>query len=315
MSTPLAWALIVGGIAMLGFGASWLVDGASRLAIRLGISPMVVGLTIVGFGTSMPEFSVSVLAAARGSGALSLGNAVGSNVMNLLLVLGAAAMLRPIQVVGGQRTLRRDLVFGILPVPILVIAAWNGQLERLPAGLLLLLFATFIGVALRQGRAEQQLGQKTVVAGHPAAHVALTVVGIVVLVLGAELLVDGGVVVAQRFGVSEAVIGLTLVAFGTSLPELATSVVAALKGQAELSVGNVLGSNVFNLGLIVGTAFTLRPGPVPTFVIQQDIPFLCLATIMVGAIVLRDGRVSRGEGSAMLVTFAAYLTFLAVRGG
>jgi len=315
MSTPMAWLLIVGGITLLGLGASWLVDGASRLALRLGISPLVVGLTIVWFGTSMPEFSVSVLAAARGSGALSLGNAVGSNIMNLLLVLGAAAVLRPIHVVGGRRTLRRDLIFGLLPVPVLVFAAWDGFIDRWAAMVLLALFAVFMLVCLQQGRREQQTGSKTAVSGHWGRHLAVTAVGIAVLVVGAELLVDGGVVVARRFGISEAVIGLTLVAFGTSLPELATSVVAALKGESELSVGNVLGSNVFNLGLIVGAAFTLRPAPVPTFVIQQDIPFLCVATVLVGSVVLRDGRVSRAEGTAMLVAFAAYLTFLAVRGG
>lgn len=315
MSTPLALGLVVGGIVMLGFGASWLVDGASRLALRLGISPMIVGLTIVGFGTSMPEFSVSVLASAKGSGGLSIGNAVGSNVMNLLLVLGVAALLRPIHVVGGARSIRRDLIFGLLPVPVLLIAAWNGYLGRGPAILLLTIFAAFLLLCLRQGRREQQRGQKTAVSGHPAWHGTLTVVGIAVLLLGAELLVRGGVVVAQRMGVSEAVIGLTLVAFGTSLPELATSVTAALKGESELSIGNVLGSNVFNLGLIVGTAFTLRPAPVPVFVIHHDIPFLCAATALVGLIVLRDGRINRAEATAMLVAFAGYLAFLVIRGG
>ena len=144
MSPLLASLVLVGGILMLGLGASWLVDGASRLALRLGVTPMVVGLTVVGFGTSMPEFSVSVLAASRGSGGLGLGNAVGSNIMNLLLVLGVSALLYPIQVTGGRRVIRRDLLFGLLPAVILVVSAWNGRIERLPAMWLLAVFFGFL---------------------------------------------------------------------------------------------------------------------------------------------------------------------------
>lgn len=312
----LPWALVTVGIAMLGGGASWLVDGASRLALRLGVSPMVVGLTVVGFGTSMPEFSVSVLAAGRGSGGLSLGNAVGSNVMNLLLVLGAAALLRPMHVVGGPRTLRRDLVFGLVPAAVLMAAAWNGDIGRGASVVLLAVFALFLAACLVGVRRNPRPpGERVAVTGHPARHLALTAMGIAVLVIGAELMVRGGVELATRFGVSDAVIGLTLVAFGTSLPELATSLAAALKGEAELSVGNVLGSNVFNLGLIVGTAFLIRPGQVPTYVIRQDVPLLVLATLLVGVIVMRDARISRCEGGMMLAAFAAYLAFVVVRGG
>ena len=306
------WLLVAAGIVMLGLGASWLVEGASRLALRLGVRPMVVGLTVVGFGTSMPEFSVSVLAAAKGSAALSLGNAVGSNVMNLLLVLGVAAMLRPIHVVGGARVLLRDLSFGLLPAVLMVALAFDGHLGRPTALLLLAVFVAFMVVCVTQARGGEPV-EKVTTGSLPRALV-LTVVGIAVLVTGAELLVRGGVRVAGAFGVSEALIGLTLVAFGTSLPELATSVAAALKGESEISVGNVLGSNVFNLGLIIGTAFTLRPGPVPAFVVRQDVPFLVLATVLVGGVVLRDGRINRAEAALLLGLFAVYLVFLAVRG-
>lgn len=316
LETLLPWGLVVVGIAMLGGGASWLVDGASRLALRLEVSPMVVGLTVVGFGTSMPEFSVSVLAASRGSSGLSLGNAVGSNVMNLLLVLGVAAVLRPLHVVGGTRSLKRDLMFGIVPAAVLVGAAWQGRIDRGTAVVLLTVFAAFLATCLVQARrGSGRATGRTAVGGHPARHVALTVAGIAVLLVGAELMVRGGVQLATRFGVSDAVIGLTLVAFGTSLPELATSVAAALKGEAELSVGNVLGSNVFNLGLIVGTAFFIRPSAVPVYVIRQDVPLLVAATVLVGAVILRDARISRAEGMLMLATFVAYVAFVFVRGG
>jgi cation:H+ antiporter len=309
----LPWVMVVVGIVGLGQGASWLVDGASRLALRLGVSPMVVGLVVVGFGTSMPEFAVSVRAALVGSGGLSVGNAVGSNIMNLLLVLGVAAMLRPIQVVGGERVLRRDLIFGVIPALLIMVMAWNGFISRQVAVLLLVIFAVFIALALRQAKTENT--GRTVVAGGPMRHLGLTVLGIVVLVIGSETMVWGGIELARRFGISEAVIGLTLIAFGTSLPELATSVAAALKGESEISIGNVLGSNIFNLGLVVGTAFTIRPNVVPVFVIRQDIPFLILATFIVGKVVIRDGKISRNEGAMMLVLVTAYLAYVVIRGG
>ncbi len=308
----LPWLLLAAGIVGLAVGASWLVDGASRLALRFGISPMVVGLTIVGFGTSMPEFSVSVLAAARGSTDLSLGNAVGSNIMNLLLVLGVAAVVVPIHVIGANKVLIRDLVFGLVPPVILLVMARDGDISRGTAILLLTVFVAFIWVALTQAKKAEPAD--LVVTGSPLRHLAVTVIGIAVLVGGSEMLVRGGVELARRFNVSEAVIGLTLVAFGTSLPELATSVTAVLKGESEIGVGNVLGSNIFNLGLVVGTAFFLRPGAISTFVVYQDIPILIASTFVVGLIVLRDGRISRGEGALMLSIFTAYLVFIAIRG-
>jgi len=309
----LPWIMVVVGIVGLGQGASWLVDGASRLALRLGVSPMVVGLVVVGFGTSMPEFAVSVRAALVGSGGLSLGNAVGSNIMNLLLVLGVAALLRPIYVVGGERVLRQDLIFGLAPALLIMATSWSGFIGRAEAVVLLIIFGVFIVQALRQAQSGQS--GRTVVSGAPLKHVALTAVGIIVLVAGSEMMVRGGIELARRFGISEAVIGLSLVAFGTSLPELATSVIAALKGESEISIGNVLGSNIFNLGLVVGTAFTINPAAVPIFVIRQDIPLLIVATFVVGMIVIRDGKISRGEGGMMLALVTAYVVFIVIRGG
>jgi cation:H+ antiporter len=309
----LPWVMVVVGIVGLGQGASWLVDGASRLALRLGVSPMVVGLVVVGFGTSMPEFAVSVRAAVVGSGGLSLGNAVGSNIMNLLLVLGVAAMLKPIHVVGGERVLRRDLIFGVIPALLIMTMAWSGFIGRHVAVLLLVVFFAFIALALRQAKTENT--GKTVVGGGPMRHLGLTALGIVVLVIGSEMMVRGGIDLARKFGISEAVIGLTLVAFGTSLPELATSVTAALKGESEISIGNVLGSNIFNLGLVVGTAFTINPAAVPVFVIRQDIPFLVITTFIVGKVVIRDGKISRAEGAMMLALVAVYIAYVVVRGG
>ncbi len=305
------WLFLIGGIIGLGLGGSWLVDGASRLALQLGISPMVVGLTVVGFGTSMPEFAVSLVAALQGRGGLSLGNAVGSNIMNLLLVLGVASVLVPIHVVGSRRLLYRDLIFGLIPAAALIIFAHSGFISRPTALLLLVIFVAFIAITLTSARNHET--EKTVVVGTIARHLTFTVVGIAVLVGGSELLVIGGVELARRFGVSEALVGLTVVAFGTSLPELATSVAAVLKGECEIGVGNVLGSNVFNLGLVVGAAFTIRPAVVPVNVILWDIPILIAATVVTGLIVLRDGRINRWEGGFMLALFAAYMAFIVVR--
>jgi cation:H+ antiporter len=222
-------------------------------------------------------------------------------------------MLMPIAVAGGRRAIRRDLLFGLIPAVVLLALCWSGRIDRQTAGILIAIFVAFMTVCLMSAR--RQSAAKAVVGGHPARHVALTVVGIAALLLGAELMVRGGVSLARSSGVSETVIGLTLVAFGTSLPELAASVAAALKRESELSVGNVLGSNVFNLGLIVGTAFMIRPGQVPTFVIHHDIPILVMATALVGLVILRDGRIERREGAAMLGLFAAYVLFLVWRGG
>ncbi len=310
--TPwMALLFLVSGIVMLGAGSSWLVTGSSRLALRLGVSPMIVGLSVVGVGTTMPEISDSVLAAIRGSGGLSLGNAVGSNIMNLLLVLGAAAVVAPLHVLGDRRSLRSNLAFGIIPAALLIAGGWNGRLSR-PLSLgLLLVFALFLGRCIHAARGEDEI--VAVKKGNPWLHFALASAGIAVLVTGAHLMVQGGVSLAHMLGVSDAVIGLTVVAFGTSLPELATSVTAALRGEAELSIGNVLGSNVFNLGLVVGSAFAIHPGPVPSFVARQDIPILVGVTLFVGLIVVPDGKISRKEGAMMLAAFAAYMVFLTLR--
>ena len=309
---PMPVVLIAVGIVLLGLGASWLVDGASRLALRFGVSPMVVGLTVVGFGTSMPEFMVSVLAAGRGSGGLSVGNAVGSNVMNLLLVLGMAAVIREIVVVGRQEELNRNMLFGLLPALALMVGAWNGMISRSLAVVLLALFALFLGVTLAKAR--QGGGGCPDDSGPWVGHAAKAVVGMVGLAIGAEALVRGGTVIARDLGVSEAVIGLTLMAFGTSLPELAASVASAFKGESEMSVGNVLGSNVFNLGLVVGSAFLVKPSEVPVMIIRQDIPLLAVVTLALGLGVMRNGKISRLEGVGLLVAVTAYLVFVVLRG-
>ena len=214
---------------------------------------------------------------------------------------------------GRSGELNRNIIFGLIPAGVLLVGAWNGNITRGVALVLLLLFVAFLWSTLSEARRHRAGSQE--VSGHLAVHIGLAVLGMVLLSVGAESLVRGGTDLARGFGVSEALIGLTLVAFGTSLPELAASLVAAAKGESEMSVGNVLGSNVFNLGLVVGSAFTIRPGRVPTEIIRQDIPLLALATVVLGLGMLRDGRIKRLEGFGLLAAFSAYLIFVVVRGG
>jgi cation:H+ antiporter len=308
-STSAAALMLLGGVAVLGLGASWLVKGASRLALRLGVSAMVVGLTVVGFGTSLPELTVSLIAVLGGSSSIGLGNAVGSNIANLLLVLGVAAVVRPIELEGGRRTLARDLLLGLLPALTLLLTAWDGAIGRPTAATLLAVFFLFLALSLRSGGDAERSVE---VAGRATASIVMAVAGLALLVAGAELIVRGAVAIARGLGLSEAVIGLSLVAIGTSLPELATSVVAAFRRQSDLSVGNILGSNVFNLGLILGVSFLLRPSEVPAVIVHRDIPLLLAATAVVALPALRWGRVGRAHGVVLLLLYAAYMVLLVV---
>jgi cation:H+ antiporter len=309
--------LLIAGIVALVAGAELLVRGASRLAVSVGISPLVVGLTVVAFGTSAPEMAASLRAALTGNADLALGNVVGSNVFNVLGILGLSALVAPLAV--AVRLVRVDVPIVLGVSLAVVVLAGNGGISRWE-GLLLLAFIVghtvwLVRAARREDREAVDVPMAVVTGAAAVTRATLAVLaGLAALVVGANWLVEGAVSVASALGVSERVIGLTLVAIGTSLPELATSVVAAVKGEAEISVGNVLGSNVFNLGLVVGTAFTIRTSPVPVFVIRQDIPILVLVTVVVAFVVLRQGRISRRSGIFFLALFAAYMAMLASRG-
>ena len=306
--------LFAAGLVALYFGAEWLVGGASRLATSFGISPTVVGLTVVAFGTSAPELLVSGVASFEGSGNLAVGNVVGSNIANIALILGISALIRPIAVERGLVV--RDVPIMIGFALLLQLLVLNGSISRLDASLLLALFALYMLHLFREARRESA-DWSTAAADEPATlpggeisrvrESLLVVIGIVGLVGGAQLLVTSATMIARALGVSEVVIGLTLVAFGTSVPELAASVVASIRGEAEIILGNIIGSNIFNVGLIVGVAALIRPLPIAPSVVRIEGPLMIALSVLLLPLVYTQLRLNRWEGGVLL---AGYLGFV-----
>ncbi|MEE4272938.1 MAG: calcium/sodium antiporter [Thermoanaerobaculales bacterium] len=303
--------LLAGGLLTLAVGAELLVRGASRLAAAAGVSPLVIGLTVVAFGTSAPEMAASLGASLAGNAELALGNVVGSNVFNVFGILGVSALVAPLAV--ALRLVRID-------VPIVVVVslcvagfAANGTISRweglLLVGFLLGHTVWLVCAARRESRSDGG-GTPTAVGGASAARaVAAVALGLVGLVYGARWLVDGATAVASVLGVSDRVIGLSIVAIGTSLPELATSVVAAARGNRDIAVGNVVGSNLFNLTAVLGIAAIGSPGGVVVAgqALRIDLPVMVLAAMVCAPVFFTDFEVSRREGLALLATMAVYL--------
>ena len=303
------------GLVALYIGAEWLVRGAGRLASALGVRPLVIGLTVVGFGTSTPELVVSAMASARGEPDTALGNVLGSTIANCGLILALAALLSPVK--SQLSLLKREgpILVGVTIACWLV--AWTGVYTRWQGALLLVGLGLFIFFSLRWAREESpsieaefeqyESEHQLLARGHLPRQLGWIAAGMAVLVLGGLLLVTSATTLARRFGISELVIAATLVAVGTSLPELATSLVAAVRGQADISVGNIIGSNLFNLLGVLGISSLIRPIPVAAEV--RNFEFLwMLAFVVATALILRTGhRVSRAEGGLLL---AAYVVFV-----
>ncbi len=307
-----ATLLLVGGVAALVFGGGALVDGASAIARRHGVPPLVVGLTIVAFGTSLPELAVSVSAALGGSPGIAFGNVVGSNIANIGLVAGLAALVRPVEV--HATVVRRELpvVLGLTLLAIgLVQFDPEATFGRVDAGVLLGCFGVALWQTLRSARAEAEPApESTEAARRPGLRLA---VGLVLVLVGAELTVRGAVSLAESMGVSRTLVGLTVVAVGTSLPELVTSLVAAVKGESDLALGNVLGSNVFNITAILGTTALVRPIPVPTGGASDLWVALGFSALLLP--LARTGwRLVRWEGGMLLAAYAGYVTWRATLG-
>ena len=311
--------LFAAGLAALYFGAEWLVGGASRLATSYGISPVVVGLTVVAFGTSAPELLVSGLASLEGSGDLAVGNVVGSNIANIALILGISALIRPIAVERGLVV--RDVPIMIGFALLLQLLILNGGVSRLDASLLLGLFTIYMLYLFREARRES--AERSAVAAEEFAKVSgdeisrvreslLVVIGIVGLVGGAQLLVTSATDIARALGVSEVVIGLTLVAFGTSVPELAASVVASIRGEAEIVLGNIVGSNIFNVGLILGVAALIRPLPIAPSVVRIESPLMIALSVLLLPLVYTQLRLNRWEGGVLLAGYLGFVIWVLV---
>lgn len=303
--------MLLGGFALLVAGGEGLVRGASALALRAGISPLLVGLTVVGFGTSAPEMLTSVQAALAGSPGIAVGNVVGSNIVNILLILGLAAVILPVPV--GRAAFRRDGTAVVLATALGVAICLIGEVGRLSGLVLLAGLAAYLYIAWK-GERDSGGGAEPDLEGaglSPLKAALYVLAGLVALVVGASLLVDGAIELARGLGVSETVIGLTVVAVGTSLPELVTSVMAALKRQSDLAFGNVLGSNIFNILGILGVTALVSPLSAPPEILKLDVWVMSAATLALILVCVTSWRISRLEGALMMAVYAAYVAWLA----
>lgn len=315
MWIDLLW--IVAGLVMILVGSDWLVDGASGVARKFGISEFIIGMTIVGIGTSMPELVSSVISAVGGHGDMALGNVSGSNICNVLLILGVTALISPIAFT--RSNVFKDLPLAIVVTLILIMLLYTGLgqqgsvpgISRVEGLFLLLVFIIFMVDSFRSSKgADEDDDAKPMPMGKAVLFIALGLAG---LVFGGRFFVDHTVSIAQRFHVSEAFISITLMAVGTSLPELATCVVAAMKGKNQLALGNVIGSNIFNIALIIGASGFISPFQI------EDISTVDMVMVLVSVVMLwgaaftfKRYKLDRIEGGIFLLAYVGYITYLAM---
>lgn len=325
-----AWILIAVGILTLIVGSEFVVRGGSQLARRLRISPMIIGLTVVSIGTSAPELAVGIQSGLQGVGELAVGTVAGTNVVNLLLILGLSTLMRPLVV--RRQTLRVDLPAMGVAALALILFSLDGSLSLLDGLLLLTIAVAYTGLLLYVSYLQRNkpLGQAT--SGKPAGHadgdspaapivawrktlleVLALVGGIVTIVFGAQWLVDGSIEVAERLGVSQALIGLTIVAIGTSAPEIATTVVATIRNDRDIAIGNLIGSSVYNIALVVGaTAVVAVPEGVQlgSELVTIDLPIMAGVVLLCVPVFLSGRRMGRAEGGLFVVAYLVYLSYL-----
>jgi cation:H+ antiporter len=310
------------GFVLLYFGAEWLVKGSSSLARSLGVSPIVIGLTVVAFGTSAPELVVSLISSIQGKSMIAVGNVVGSNICNIALVLGLAAVFNPIK--SDPSVIRRDIPIMLGISLYLLVLTWNSTLGRIEGATLFIgiILYTFFNYYLAQkdtrdaADIESELEDIGFIASRPK-QIVLILIGIAGVVGGAQIVVDNAVEIMTILGVDEKFIGLTIVAFGTSLPELATSVVAALRGEMDISIGNLVGSNVFNIMSVLGAASLVRPIPIPGGFFESglwiDYLVMLFTSFLPWLMMRKDLTVQRRDGIILLVCYVGYLTYLIIK--
>jgi cation:H+ antiporter len=312
---------VIAGLALLVWGADRFVTGSAATARNLGVSPMLIGLTVVGLGTSAPEILVSVVASSQGDAGLAIGNAVGSNIANIALILGSTALIAPLQV--QSESLRREYPILLAVTLVTLLLMVDGALGRLDglvllAGLVLVLVG-MVRIGIRERNADPMRAEYAAeIPEHmrPALAALWVGLGLAALLGGSRLLVWGATNLASAFGVSDLVIGLTVVAVGTSLPELAAAVAAALKQEHDIAIGNVIGSNIFNLLAVLAVPALLAPGPFDPAVLTRDMPVMIGLTLVLFVMSYGfkgDGRISRAEGLLLLAAFVAYQSLLFLR--
>ncbi len=309
--------LVLAGLLLLYYGAEYLVTGSSRLALSFGVRPLVVGLTVVAFATSMPELMVSLLAATRGASSMAAGNIVGSNIANIGLILGVAALIAPIAV--ARSTLVREVPLMVVASVAVYLVALDGELAFVNGLLLfmgLLVFLAYCVLTARDlsvpldGAVEKAVDEASVRRGR---NVVLVLLGMTGLALGAELMVRGAVMIATLLGVSEVIIGLSIVAVGTSLPELAASVMSAWKGEMDISVGNVIGSNIFNVLFVLGVCPMIKPIAIEPRLLTLDFPImLAFCALLVALLTMMPPRLllDRKRGAVLLGTYLVFVVSL-----
>lgn len=311
MEVVVQMILLVIGFVLLVKGADWFVEGASRVAERFGIPQLVIGLTIVAMGTSLPEAAVSVSAALKGSAEITIGNILGSNILNVLLILGLTAVITPVAV--QKSTIKYEIPYVVVVSAVLMgIGYADGVVGRLDGVILWILFIMYLLYLLKMAKSGADVIEEMPGDGKPMPvwkMLVMIVAGAAMIVLGSNLAVDAASGLARIFGMSERLIGLTIVAFGTSLPELVTSVTAAIKGKADIAVGNIVGSNIFNILFVVGTSALITPVVyAPSFLVDS------IAAIAVGIIlwllVFRKQKLDRLGGVILLVCYAGYFVYL-----
>ena len=305
---------ILVGIVLVLWGADRLTDGAVAVAEKLKMPQIVIGLTIVAMGTSMPEFCVSLVSALKGTTDLAVGNIVGSNIFNTLLIVGVSAWVAPMTIL--KSTVRKDIPFALFASVILLVMCLDGNISRLDAGILFVLFLVFMYVTLKGAKTKDddttaktdsiEDNKKPMAAW---LSIVWIIVGLACLIGGSNLFVEGATKVAEHIGVSEAVIGLTIVAGGTSLPELATSVVSARKGNSGIAIGNVLGSNVFNILAILGVTGVITPMHLQG-ITMLDLSMMVVSTLLVWLFSFTKYKIARWEGIVLTIVFIGYMVVL-----
>jgi cation:H+ antiporter len=317
MALPLL--MIVLGLIVLVWSADLFVEGAASIARFLGMSPLLIGMVVIGFGTSAPELTVSALSAWQGNPGIALGNAYGSNITNIALILGTVALISPIVV--HSQVIKKELPVLFMVTLFVIAQIYDGELSRMDAILQLGVFAVVMGWMIRAGMNQKtdalEIEMEDELEEHAMSFsqaVIWLIAGLVLLVVSSRVLVWGAVSIAQDLGVSDLIIGLTIVAVGTSLPELASSIVAARKGEDDLALGNIIGSNLFNTLAVVGLAGVIHPMSIPVEIIQRDWPLMALLTISLFVLGYNrngeKGRINRLEGGALLAVYIGYTLYL-----
>lgn len=311
MNIFIAIALLIVGFVMLTKGADWFVDGSSALAFRLGIPQLVIGLTIVAMGTSAPEAAVSITSDLKGNEGITVGNVVGSNIMNILLILGIASVIVPLAVQKSTRMI--EIPYMIAITVLFGVLGYTGEMvTRVEGGILWIAFLIYLGYLLwmaKKGKEDNEPDEKQ---KSLPVQLLMILIGLICIVLGSDFVVDGATEIAKVIGISERIIGLTIVAFGTSLPELVTSIAAARRGNADIAIGNIVGSNVFNILFVAGTSALISPIVFESKFVLDTAVATATAVLLLVCVCNKESKLKRSGGIIMLAAYAAYFVKLLI---